>query len=132
MTGPGELEPRMNATTSTSPRVWGCAGGGPGRTGLAAHSGDVRTPPARTLKASAGVQAAVVFDAEQRALVADMLGMVQAFDADGHRLWQRQLDGAVSATPAVDLDHGRLFVGTHAGRIYGLKIADGTVLWQSR
>jgi len=130
--GLGELESRMNATTTARSSVWAFAGGGPGRTGLAAHTGDIGTRPARTLRAGAGVQASVVFDAGHRALVADMGGMVRAFDGDGRRLWQQQLDGPVSATPAVDLENGRLFVGTHAGWIYGLKSADGAVLWRSR
>jgi outer membrane protein assembly factor BamB len=82
------------------------------------------------LEATAGVQASVVFDADSRAYVADMAGAVAAFDSRGVLLWRRVLDGAISATPVVELDADRLFIGTHAGWLYALKSSDGAMLWK--
>lgn len=78
------------------------------------------------------VQASVVFDPCDRMLVADMSGCVQAFSSEGAPLWQRQLEGAISATPAVDVQDGRVFVGTHLGWVYALNSAEGTVVWRRR
>jgi outer membrane protein assembly factor BamB len=117
---------------SSLSRVWTLAGGGPGRTGLSPHRRNVNSRPARTLTAGGGIQSAVVFDAGRRAFVADMSGKVQAFGADDPQLWEQILEGAVSATPAVDPDAGRLFVGGHAGWLYSLNTGDGKVCWRSR
>lgn len=122
----------MNTSTASRPNIWSHAGGSVGRTGLWPHSGELDSHPTRALELGAGIQAAVVFDARQRAFVSDMVGVVRGFDQAGRKLWQQTLDGAVSATPAVDLTHGQLFVGTQAGSLYSLKNDDGTVLWQTR
>jgi len=47
-------------------------------------------------------------------------------------LWRQRLDGAVSATPAVDVSAGRVFVGTQMGWVYALATGDGRVLWRQR
>lgn len=114
----------------TSGRVWACAGGGPARTGLYPLPVRLKAKPARTLRTRGAVQAAVVFDQSGRAYVADMAGSLQSFDADGTPRWERRLDGAVSATPAVDSTNGRVFAGTHIGWIYALAALDGAVLWK--
>ena len=110
--------------------VWSAAGGGPARTGLFPARVDLKSKPARTLPTRGAVQAATVFDASGRVFVADMAGTVQSFDADGAPRWERALEGAVSATPAVDPESGRLFVATHAGRVCALAAVDGAVHWQ--
>jgi hypothetical protein len=122
----------MNSSLTKSTTIWSAAGGGPGRTGRAFHSGRIGARPARTVTLDAGIRAAVVFDAGARAFVADMGGNVSAFAADGRKLWRQTVDGAVSATPVVDVDAGRLFVGTQAGWVYGLNCVDGAVLWRRR
>jgi outer membrane protein assembly factor BamB len=88
--------------------------------------------PVTRLSAKGALQAAAVFDGENRVLVADLAGWMQAFSPHGRPLWQRQLEGAVSATPAVDVPAGRVFVGTHRGWVYALHAADGTVAWRQR
>jgi len=122
----------MPAGSSSQSQVWAVAGGGPSRAGL--FSGPVRiaTRAPRRLAARGAVQASAVFDADDRVFIADMAGWVQAFANTGVSLWQQQLDGAVSATPAVDLGAGRVFVGTQTGWVYALATADGSVLWRKR
>lgn len=83
----------------------------------------------RRLPTRGAVQAGVVFDLTGTAYVADLQGVVRAFDSAGARRWERQVEGGISATPAVDLSGGRLFVGTHRGRVYALDTRDGAVLW---
>lgn len=120
----------MAAPFSLEGPVWSAAGGGPARTGLFPARLDLKSKPARTLRTRGAVQAAAVFDASGRGFVADLAGTVQSFDADGAPRWERALDGAVSATPAVDPDNGRLFVATHTGRVWALAAVDGAVHWQ--
>lgn len=111
--------------------AWAQAGGGPGRTGRMNGTLDLEAQPAQTVQVGAGLQASVVFDGEDRALVADMDGVVHALD-HAHLLWRRALEGPVSATPAVDVAGARLFVGTHSGWVFCLQCADGAVLWKKR
>ncbi len=120
-----------DAPANGSP-TWTLAGGAPSRAGR--FEGLVRLGghPARRLAAHGAVQASPVFDANDRVFVADMAGWLQAFTSTGTRLWQQQLDGAVSATPAVDLQAGRVFVGTQTGWVYALTTAEGGVLWRQR
>ncbi len=121
---------------TTQPRdpsqLWTVAGGGPGRRGLWGGRVHLEPEPIRRLPARGAVQASVVFDAEDRVLVADMAGWIQAFSSEGRPLWQRPLEGAVSASPAVDAAKGRVYVGTHLGWVYALSTADGAVLWRQR
>lgn len=114
----------------TSGRVWTCAGGSPARTGLYPAPVRLKAKPVRTLQTAGAVQAAVVFDTSGRAYVADMAGCLQSFDADGTPRWERRLDGAASATPAVDPVNGRVFAGTHTGWVCALAAVDGAVLWK--
>ncbi len=118
----------MQAPVSASP--WCCAGGGPAHTGLFPRPVRMRGRPVRRLTTRGAVQAGVVFDSAGRAFVADMQGVVLAFDPEGARCWERQVVGGISATPAVDVSGGRLFVGTHRGRVYALSTRDGAVLWE--
>lgn len=113
-----------------SGRVWTCAGGGPARTGLYPLPVRLKAKPVRTLRTRGAVQAAVVFDENGRAFVADMAGSLQSFEADGTPRWEQRLDGAISATPTVDPVNGRVFAGTHAGWVCALAAADGAVLWK--
>jgi outer membrane protein assembly factor BamB len=112
--------------------IWTVAGGAGARTSR--FPKQVRLDPklSQRLAARGAVQASVVFDAQQRAFVADMGGWIQAFARDGQQLWERQLEGAVSATPACDPETGRLFAGTHAGWVCALNCADGAVLWRGQ
>jgi outer membrane protein assembly factor BamB len=118
--------------SSTPSNVWTLAGGGPGRAGLATHRHKLGSRPAHTLTTDAGIQSAVVFDGEGRAFVASMGGRVLGFGAEWRQLWKQDLEGAISATPAVQAPSGRLFAGTHSGWVYGLNSADGKVLWRVR
>jgi outer membrane protein assembly factor BamB len=122
----------MAAATTPFPRLWTVAGGSPCRAGTFPEPVRFRGKPLRHLETRGAVQAAVVFDADDRAFVADMAGQVQAFDSQGGLLWHRQLEGGVSATPAVDPDNHRLFAGTHFGWVYALRTTDGSVLWRQR
>jgi outer membrane protein assembly factor BamB len=88
--------------------------------------------PARRIFARGAVQASVVFGGSNEAYAADMAGWVQAFGRDGKTLWQRHLEGGVSASPAVDVKGGRVFIGTHAGWVYALPAAGGAPLWSRR
>jgi outer membrane protein assembly factor BamB len=92
----------------------------------------IASKPARRLAARGAVQASAVFDADNRVFIADMAGWVQAFANARVALWQQQLEGAVSAAPAVDVSAGRVFVGTQTGWVYALATADGSVLWRKR
>jgi len=120
----------MTTGSSNATPVWSAAGGGPARTGLWPGRVQLEPKPVRRLLARGALQAGVVFDAAGRALVADLAGWVQAFAPEGRLLWRRQLEGAVSATPAADLPGGRVFVGTHRGWVYALQTGDGTILWR--
>lgn len=122
----------MPAALFTELSVWTAAGGGPARTGLFPRPVALKPKPARQLAARGAVQAATVFDPAGRAFVADMAGWVQAWENGEEPRWRRQLDGAMSATPAVDPGGGRLFLGTHMGSVYALTTGDGEVLWQQR
>ena len=122
----------MPARPSKPSPVWVMAGGAASRAGRFVGAVRIGAKPARRIAAHGAVQASTVFDAEGRVFVADMAGWVQAFANTGTQVWQRQLDGAVSATPAVDLAAGRVFVGTQTGWVYALRTGDGGVLWRRR
>jgi len=119
----------MKTDSSWLQGAWFMAGGGPARTGL--FSGHVRLGrrPVRRLGVRGAVHASPVFNSEGQVFVADMSGAVQAFDRQGGLMWRRQLEGSISSSPAVDLPSGRLFVGTHRGRLYCLNCAGGELLW---
>jgi len=108
------------------------AGGGPSRAGLFPGPLRIATRAVRRLTAHGAVQASAVFNADNHVFIADMAGWIQAFANTGLPLWQQQLAGAVSATPAVDVNAGRVFVGTHMGWVYALATGDGSVLWRRR
>ena len=120
----------MPTGLSNPPHVWSVAGGGASRAGLIPGPVRIGPKPARRLAARGAVQASAVFDADDRVFIADMAGWIQAFASTGVPLWQHQLDGAVSATPAVDVSAGRVFVGTQTGWVYALATGDGSVLWR--
>jgi outer membrane protein assembly factor BamB len=86
--------------------------------------------PQQTLPTNGSVQAAVVFDHQNRAFVADMTGTVQAFSQDHAPLWQAKVPGGVSATPVVDLSAGQLMVGTETGWVYSLDAQTGQTRWR--
>jgi outer membrane protein assembly factor BamB len=110
--------------------IWRAAGGGGTRQGLFARTGDPALRVRHLLPALGAVQAAVVFDAEDRAFVADMAAHVHAFSLDGAPLWQAAVPGAVSATPVLHATENRIFIGTHAGWACALDSATGASLWQ--
>lgn len=120
----------MSTLTTEPACLWTMAGGATGRGGLFPSAVTLSERPERRLRAAGAVQAATVFDGCGRVFVADMAGWVQAFDAEGGNCWRRALDGAVSATPAVDVERGRLFAGTHRGIVAALGADDGGVRWQ--
>jgi outer membrane protein assembly factor BamB len=115
-----------------SSSIWTVAGGYGSRTSRFPKPVRLVPVPTRQLHARGAVQASVVFDSEDRAFVADMAGFVSAFAPDGKRIWERQLEGSISATPACDPESGWLFAGTHEGWVYCLENADGAVLWRKR
>lgn len=86
--------------------------------------------PVRRLAARGAVQAPVVFDGQGNVFVADMAGWVQGFDSNGSPLWQAELTGGISASPAIDIEDRLLFIGTHAGCVHALRTADGAELWR--
>ncbi len=55
--------------------------------------------------------------------------LVALRSADGARLWQRDLDGAVEGSPAVA--RGFVYVGTGAGKIYAVRARDGEISWEA-
>ncbi len=120
----------MSDTNSQFERGWSTSGGENSRRGLFAGAVQPGHQPLRRLPAQGAVQAAVVFDSQGRAYVADMAGGVEAFTDDGRRIWEQRLTGGISATPAIDPDGGLLFVGTHTGWIYALAAANGNVVWK--
>lgn len=119
----------MANNSNLTARVWTAAGGA-GRAGLFPGPVRLAPEPTRRLPARGAVQASVVFDAQDQVFVADMAGWVQAFTAQDGRVWQRQLEGGITASPAADAEGGRVFIGTHAGWVYALQSADGAVLWR--
>gem|GEM_PF-474484 len=126
-----ETVPMTNRFADGS-EVWSAAGGGPGRQGLWDGRVLIESTPVWCLAVKGAVQASVVFDAAGRSLVADMAGWVHAFSVEGRLLWGRQIEGAVSATPAVDTTRDRVFAGTHLGWVYAMRASDGAVLWRQR
>lgn len=122
----------MAASDAEAPTTGSTAGGVAGRSGLFPGPVRLNPKPVGWLPACGAVQAGVVFDLERRAFVADLAGVVQAFDSEHRLLWQQTLVGGISATPAVDVDGARLLVGTHAGWVCALRTTDGAVLWQQR
>ncbi len=122
----------MQPSPANAVITWTHAGGGPDRAGLfpASVAPEARNP--RRLSVHGAVQAAVVFDSAGQVYAADLAGWVHSWDSRGRLRWQRPLEGAVSASPALDVAGGRLFVGTHAGQAYALAADNGRVLWQRR
>ena len=62
--------------------------------------------------------------------VADRSGAVQAFAADGSRLWKSYTGGPIYFPPAVA--HDRVYVGSADGRVYAFAAHDGRFLWSFR
>lgn len=120
----------MDPSSSSPDAAWWTAGGTASRSGLGSHRGQLRRHPSRRLAGRGAIQAAVVFDGEGRALVADLAGAVQAYSATGKLLWQVEVNGGISATPAVDVAGRRGFVGTHTGRVQALDMPTGGTIWQ--
>lgn len=115
---------------SHNPRLWPTAGGDNSRRGLFSGGVGPSRKPQRVLQAHGAVQASVVFDEQGRAFVADMAGWVQAFSAEGKRLWETPLRGGVSASPAVHEREPWVFVGTHRGELCALETTSGRVGWR--
>jgi outer membrane protein assembly factor BamB len=122
----------MNPTPFSPPQPWVCAGGDVTRRGLFPRPVSIDGQPWRRLPARGAVQTSVVFDAEDHCFVTDMAGHVQAFHPDGTALWHVNLDGPISATPAVDAVTKRLYVGTNTGQICALRTHDGQTVWQRK
>lgn len=106
------------------------AGGDGTRRGLFPQPAPIAPRPLRTLSAPSAIQASVVFDAEDRAFVADMGGNVQALSLQGKTLWRTTLPGGISATPVVHPTAAQIYVGTHQGWVCALDSATGAVLWK--
>jgi outer membrane protein assembly factor BamB len=122
----------MNPTPFSPPQPWVCSGGDITRRGLFPRPVQIDGQPWRRLPARGAVQTSVVFDAEDHCFVTDMAGHVQAFHPDGTALWHVNLDGPISATPAVEPLSKRVYVGTNTGHICALSTEDGRILWQRR
>jgi outer membrane protein assembly factor BamB len=122
----------MTLVTARSAIPWSCAGGDFTRSGLSPLRVQLDPQPLYHLQAQGALQASVVFDADDRALVADMSGCIRAFAADRLLLWQVHLDGPISATPAVDPVAGHLYVGTNHGWLCALRTSDGHTLWRRK
>lgn len=120
----------MSKNTLNLDFIWRTAGGDNTRWGLFAGLVDIDPTPKLRLAAQGAIQASAVFDRNETAYVADMAGGVQAFSSEGKVLWRIRLDGGVSATPVLPPGDDRLFVGTHTGWLYALKIGDGEVVWK--
>lgn len=119
----------MEAVESGSDLAWCVAGGDGTRRGCFGRPVRLASRPLRRLPARGAVQASPVFDRAGAVYVADMAGVVQAFEPEGKLRWRVQLTGSISASPAVHLDQPWLFVGTHAGRVYALDTTQGDILW---
>lgn len=65
-----------------------------------------------------------------RVFVADRGGVVQAFNAQGERLWKAFAAGPIYYPPAIA--DGRLFVGSADGRVYAFAAQSGDFLWSYR
>lgn len=61
---------------------------------------------------------------------ANRLGAVQAHDAEGAKVWERQTSGPVYYPPVVA--HDRVFVGSADGRVYAYEARTGRPLWTFR
>ena len=120
----------MNPGETATRPAWCMAGGDPQRTGRFGGPVKLASTPLPCLETRAAVQAPVVFDGADRALVADMAGTVRAYTGEGRVLWERTLEGGVAAAPAVQTASGLLFVGTLAGSIYALETRSGATAWR--
>ncbi|MCI1779374.1 MAG: PQQ-binding-like beta-propeller repeat protein [Bacteroidales bacterium] len=81
--------------------------------------------------ADVGAGAAAVTDRSgnlKQVIYDDEKGMVFAFSADGHRLWQFDTGNKIFSTPAVQ--SGIAVVGCSDGFIYALNTADGKLKWK--
>jgi len=124
----------MNTSSAAGSRnqaAWLTSGGANSRSGAFGERVEIGDKPARVLAVSGAVHGSVIFDRADKAFVADMGGAVQAFTSEGRLLWRRRLEGGVSASPALHPDGETLFAGTHAGWVYGLDAASGTVRWRT-
>lgn len=122
--------PGSSLAAQKAPHPWSVSGGDNSRRGQGAAKAVIGSKPRLKLKARGAVHASPVFDEADRCFVADMAGWVQAFAPEGRITWQVQLDSAISSTPAVDLEKGRLFAGTHRGSVYALETSSGATLWR--
>ncbi len=111
-------------------QIWRSSGGDHARRGLFPKTVQLEQTPTKRWEMAGAVQAPPVFDAHTHAYVADMSGMVRAFDPQGRQRWQVQLKGGISAAPAVHPKEDRLYVGTFAGWVYALDSSSGRELWR--
>ncbi len=112
--------------------VWRTAGGDTTRRGLFPRQLKLRADSVATLTAGGPLQAPVVFSSAGHAFVCDMRGLVQAADREGKKLWERRLDGGVSAAPVLDPSEKILYAGTWKGEVAALDAATGSVLFSKR
>lgn len=120
----------MSTYGSQMQSTWTTAGGDATRRGAFNAVVAIAPTPARQLPATGAIHAPVVFDEKGRAFVADMTGQVQSFTPAGRPVWQRKVEGGISAAPVVDADGKMLFAGTHSGWAYGLDAASGAIVWR--
>ncbi len=120
----------MDSASSNRADVWQTAGGDNSRRGCFGGAAAPRLRLKTRLRAQGALQASVVFDRHGTAFVADMAGWAQAFSSQGERRWQTQLDGPVSATPALHATEPALFAATQRGSVYALSADTGAVRWR--
>lgn len=89
------------------------------------HVGTISAPSVPALWINASSTAMVIIGSTD--------SNVYAFDSDGNQLWKFQAAGAILGSPAMDINFGRILIGSDnagAGKVYSLDPNDGTVKWQ--
>lgn len=120
----------MPLATTKGALIWRTAGGDNSRSGRFAQRVQPATKPRLQLRATAAVQASVVFGSTDTAFVADMAGTLLAFAPDGGLRWRVSLPAGVAASPALSPDDQTLFAGTLAGTVHAVEAATGRLRWE--
>lgn len=101
-------------------------------TGRSAFAGPATATVRNRFDTHANIAGAAVVDAEGNAYVGSLDHHVYAIGADGLERWNRDLGGPVYATPALDPEAHRLYVGSDSDFFFCLDANTGEVIWHLR
>jgi outer membrane protein assembly factor BamB len=114
----------------TSKNIWQTFGGNNQRTGCASKAITATAVQEQRLQTTGNLANSPVCAPDESIFLADMNGGVCARRPDGEQIWQKRLNAGIYATPALNQDGSRLFVGTFQGSIYALDTETGEIIWR--